>query len=65
MLVFGMVLIGWSVCVFLLLLLLFFYFLAPVTKLIGVVCTEVSVAPNVELLERQETDFIVHNETNN
>ena len=42
-----------------------FVFLAPVTKLIGVVSTEVSVAPNVELMERQETDFIDHDETNN
>lgn len=47
MFVFGMVLIGWSF------FFSFFLFLTPVTKLIGIVRTEVSVAPNVELMGRQ------------
>lgn len=49
MLVFGMVLIGWSILCFSISLLL----LTPVTKLIGIVRTEVSVAPNVELNGRK------------
>ena len=32
----------------------FFLFLTPVAKLVGVVCTEVSVAPNVELSGTQK-----------
>lgn len=47
MFVFGMVLIGWSFVFF------SFLFLTPVTKLIGIVRTEVSVAPNVELMGRR------------
>lgn len=47
-LVFGMVLIGWSDFNF-----SFLFFLTAVTKLIGVVRAEVSVAPNVELMGRQ------------
>lgn len=52
MLVFGMVLIGWLVFVFLIFLFLSFPSLTAVTKLIGIVRAEVSVAPNVELMER-------------
>lgn len=43
----------------------YFSFLTPVTELIGVVRTEVAIAPNVELKGKTETDFIDHNETNN
>merc|ERR1711962_225559 len=44
MLAFGMVLIGWSG----LFVVIFFFYLTAVTKLIGIICTEVSVTPNVE-----------------
>lgn len=59
MLVFGMVLTGWSI--------LFFspisFFLTAVTKLISIIRTEISIAPNVELM-RGHRDFSEHNETN-
>ncbi len=41
-----------------------FFVLTPVTKLIGIVRAEVSVAPNVELMGKTETDFIERDETN-
>lgn len=41
--------VDWMVVFFVFL----FLFLTPVTKLIGIVRTEVSVAPNVELMGRQ------------
>lgn len=60
MLVFGMVLIGWSI---LFLSLPFFLLLTAVTELISIVRTEISIAPNVELIGKTETDFIDHNES--